>query len=651
MKKIALFLCLFLPILVNAFEVDMIWQKTINGNKTEMINYDYYEESLNPVFATKDGGLIMFFESSSTNLVETQTLESNAIFIVKYDRNGNKSWTKIYDTNQNDFLLNVTQTKNDEYIVVNLSNNGAVGGPIEPKNPEDYVLELIKFDKNGNFIWKAKNYTNQMMTAMGIPKTYELSDGSIILNYAHCSTETYYSEMYLMKYSKDGEFIWKKTFSGETDVFSIGLVIAENDEMLVSLPPLVEFEELPEKDGTDARFIKFNPSGEVIWKTIWGGDGEDSLGIEKLTSDGGFIATGETTSTNIEGITINNSNDKVIVKYSKTGDIEWQRVYNRNKNIVFKDFYETSKNEYIFGGYEYDKWHEMQPFVMKCDSEGNLLWEQSYYEIAMSEYRKVLLTNNDEILMLGMTTEGVTDSMHRNLVIVKYDSEGNFDWKQILKTSRNDEIGTKINPVNNNYMIYGTSTLNVAPENTTSGNYDGYLIEYDKNGEITKENYFGGKKTDKLVNIIFNNLGDYYVIGQYESTDILGLDNAGGNDIVVQMYSYEYNFNVQETTYGKVSVIQKSNKGIISPTAQSGYELSGITVKDTLGKEVETTPEKNGTYTFDLYDDVTVEAQFGLAVNNPKTGIIDFITVIFIGFVISLSGFFLVKKYNERLEI
>jgi hypothetical protein len=38
-------------------------------------------------------------------------------------------------------------------------------------------------------------------------------------------------------------------------------------------------------------------------------------------------------------------------------------------------------------------------------------------------------------------------------------------------------------------------------------------------------------------------------------------------------------------------------------------------------------------------------------INNPKTGVLDVITILFTGMIISLGGFFLVKKYNERYEM
>ena len=54
---------------------------------------------------------------------------------------------------------------------------------------------------------------------------------------------------------------------------------------------------------------------------------------------------------------------------------------------------------------------------------------------------------------------------------------------------------------------------------------------------------------------------------------------------------------------------------------------------------------------FELDKDVTIEAAVKDKIENPKTGIIDIMVILIAGFMISISGLFLVKKYNERYEI
>ena len=53
---------------------------------------------------------------------------------------------------------------------------------------------------------------------------------------------------------------------------------------------------------------------------------------------------------------------------------------------------------------------------------------------------------------------------------------------------------------------------------------------------------------------------------------------------------------------------------------------------------------------FELDKDVTIETAVKDKIENSKTGIIDIMAILIVGFMMSISGLFLVKRYNERLE-
>jgi hypothetical protein len=64
-----------------------------------------------------------------------------------------------------------------------------------------------------------------------------------------------------------------------------------------------------------------------------------------------------------------------------------------------------------------------------------------------------------------------------------------------------------------------------------------------------------------------------------------------------------------------------------------------IVVKDTKGVEVELTKNSDGTYSFDLYDDVTVLVTFKEIPpipENPKTGVSTYLSILLL--VLSLAG-------------
>lgn len=99
---------------------------------------------------------------------------------------------------------------------------------------------------------------------------------------------------------------------------------------------------------------------------------------------------------------------------------------------------------------------------------------------------------------------------------------------------------------------------------------------------------------------------------------------------------------------------------ILNAVAETGYKLAKLIVTTDSGISIEIENEdiiKNTDGTISINPDkfvmplenVHIEAKWEFV--NPKTGIIDFITIIFIGLLMSFCGFIIVKRYNEQYEI
>lgn len=96
----------------------------------------------------------------------------------------------------------------------------------------------------------------------------------------------------------------------------------------------------------------------------------------------------------------------------------------------------------------------------------------------------------------------------------------------------------------------------------------------------------------------------------------IGIKNNGSSDIYI--VKYDKNGNVVS----------------IKPIANKGYEFDKIIIKNSKNEDVKISDLKDGTYLFELNDDVSLEILFKEEIVNPKTGVIDFITII-VGFVVS----------------
>ena len=124
-------------------------------------------------------------------------------------------------------------------------------------------------------------------------------------------------------------------------------------------------------------------------------------------------------------------------------------------------------------------------------------------------------------------------------------------------------------------------------------------------------------------------------------------------DVTVEVnFVKEYTISLVYTKNGEVEVDKiDDDHGIVSFTPHSGFEFDKVIVKNSKGELVDVIKQDDESYLFELNDDVSVEVVFKRELVNPKTGVTNSVLALFIGFIISFTGFLIVKKYNERYEV
>ena len=297
----------------------------------------------------------------------------------------------------------------------------------------------------------------------------------------------------------------------------------------------------------------------------------------------------------------------------------------------------------------------MTPFVIKAE-ELQMLWQKSWGGNYEDYLNNVIETEDGSIILFGDSNstdiEGLPNKGRNDAVIVKYDKDGNMLWQKSWGGNDIDSLNNVIETEDGNFILFGSSNSTDIEGLPNKGDQDVIILKYDKDGNMLWQKSWGGNDWDNLNNVIETEDGSIILFGDSLSTDIEGLPNKGSYDIILVKYSIVYDLGNVETEDGSAELKQEGKYGIITPTPNEGYEVDKIIVKDKDGNvlDIEVTKQEDGTYSFDLYTDVSVEVLFKEKIENPKTGILDVITIIFVGLVLSLSGFFLVKNYNERLE-
>ncbi|VVB80781.1 Uncharacterised protein [uncultured archaeon] len=210
--------------------------------------------------------------------------------------------------------------------------------------------------------------------------------------------------------------------------------------------------------------VKYDSSGSQLWNhTIAGSSSEDA---EDVVVDGGdnIIAGGQ------------NGSKWLIIKYNSAGTQVCNTTFaSRTVFGIDKD----SSNNIIAAGTTTTGTSE-SPTVAKFDSSCNYLWNATYPAIGIFDldaFQDVAVDSLNNVVAAGNINGG------KNLLVVKYDSSGNYQWNRTIPTgtygyTRWPGYGVDTDS-SNNVIVTGTLNDTAWPPTTHTAVF---IIKYDSNG-------------------------------------------------------------------------------------------------------------------------------------------------------------------------
>jgi len=272
---------------------DLVWKKTYGGSKPD---FPYR------MLPTADGNYFIIGYSQSYGGGDYDVL------LLKIDPQGNLIWLKTYGGWGNDQGSEIIATADGNYLIVGHSNSLAMA---------DQDVYLLKIDPNGMVIWDKwwgggnNDYGSSVK---------QCPDGGYIIVGTTFSAGTA-GDAYLVKIDGAGNFGWSQNFGGS--LYDEGVFInAHSDGSFVFL---VRDSSSVGRD-IDARVIKADAAGNVLWNKVYGGTRKDTPKMIQPTMDGGYVIAAITRSFGL----INP--DMWILKLDAAGDTTWTRRYGGFQN-------------------------------------------------------------------------------------------------------------------------------------------------------------------------------------------------------------------------------------------------------------------------------------------------------------------------------
>ncbi|TES93442.1 MAG: T9SS type A sorting domain-containing protein [Candidatus Cloacimonadota bacterium] len=312
---------------------DTIWTKTYGWGLTA---------EASSVQQTSDGGYIFagYIESGGLGI---------DVWLIKTDANGDTMWTRTYDETVEDVAYSVQQTTDSGYIIT-----GCIGF----NSPDIYI---IKTDINGDTLW-TRIYGGGFIDTIDAEgnEVQQTSDGGYII-VGH--KEIYNSgnrDLYLIKIDANGDSLWSKTYGGNG--WDEGFSVQQTSDKGYIITGVTS----PFVSGGDVYLVKTDSLGDTVWTRTYGGDSLEVGFSVQLTNDGGYVIVGGTSSFGSNWCNV------YLVKTNSSGDTLWTRNYGIHEINYGNSIQQTSEGGYIIVGVTDSAEVDLDVYLLKIDSEGNI---------------------------------------------------------------------------------------------------------------------------------------------------------------------------------------------------------------------------------------------------------------------------------------
>ena len=153
-------------------------------------------------------------------------------------------------------------------------------------------------------------------------------------------------------------------------------------------------------------------------------------------------------------------------------------------------------------------------------------------------FRSIVIDDMGNSYIVGSIEGDWDDQINQggsDVLITKLDARGEFLWTRLLGGSGYDSARDVALNAAGQLFVVGRTSSDEFEGNTRIGNFDGFVMQLDTDGNIGWVSLLGTTTTDYLTSVTVDNLGDVIVTGTSQG-DFAGASNNGSQDIVVAKY-------------------------------------------------------------------------------------------------------------------
>ncbi len=333
--------------------------------------------------------------------------------------------------------------------------------------------------------------------------------GYIVAGYTGISGNT---DVWVIKLDASGNVQWNRAYGGSGNDEGYSIIQTQDGGYAIA-----GYTRSYGAGQSDIWVIKTDNQGNMQWnKTIGGAEWDKAYGIIQ-TSDMGYLVSGN----------VNNPSNACLIKLSHSGDLVFNKNYGGSDTECFYEVIQIPNDDFVAIGFTTSYGQGSQDFyLVRCEQNGNKLWQRTFGGISIDWGRSLKYTNDDGFICIGHTSSfGVSI---RDIFLVKTNHNGEIVWQKTMGGAFHD-CGYYVDIINNNgFILTGWST-------SFSETQDVFLIKTDANGEAVWGKLFDYNNYQDIGHCVKNTPDGGYIIAGRTSFNggcafIIKTDSEGNID-------------------------------------------------------------------------------------------------------------------------
>ncbi len=313
---------------------------------------------------------------------------------------------------------------------------------------------------------------------------------------------------------------------------------------------------------TDMYLVKVDSNGMFQWHNTFGDTAFEECLAVQVALDGGYILGGKSSSFSAGDL------DMYLVKTDSAGNLQWQHTYGDTGMDYCSSVCAAPDGGYILAGYTNSHGAgDEDCYAVKTDSMGNVEWEKLYGGGWNDKFYDVVCTPDGGYLFAGSNYS--ISILEGNMYAVKTDSLGDVIWENNYGGDHWERCES-IDLTTDGGYIFGGNTYSFG-----AGEYDMYIVKVDSLGNFEWQQTFGDSLYERCHAIVQTDDLGYILAGFTQSF------GAGSNDIYIVKTDSMGNFEWEELFGGSESEISYS----IEELPDKGYIIGGYTESYGLGEK------------------------------------------------------------------